>query len=1368
MKVRVGIILLVSLMCAGAYGQQKRHFLHAEFKNVVVDDTWIIVKYKPQTTPGAALKDRALAIKSATSSRSTLLDGMMKIRLLDGQDPIALCNELMKDPAIEYAEPILRDYPLYEPSDQLTSSQYYLTNIKAYEAWDITRGDDDITVAIIDTGLDLDHEDLADNIWTNEADPIDGIDNDDNGYVDDYYGYDFADNDNDPEADQNTHGARVGGVAGARADNGIGIAGVGFNTKIAALKGFRSSDGLSNGLFDAILYAVENGIQVVNLSWGSIRPPLQSEQDIINYAVMEKNVVVVAAAGNDGNKPTAEEKFYPASYDNVLSVAGSDANDQKWSGSTYNYAVDLMAPASGILSTTSNNNYNSTGGFGTSFAAPMVAAAAALVMDQYPTLTARQIMERVRVTTDDVYDLTGNTSFEGKLGKGRLNILRAVSESNVKSLRAEVPVLATSNDQYAFFGDTVQVSFTLTNFLNKVNDPAIFISSPENEFTVSQGSFFPGSMNSMASRDISFEIILSEDLEPETTVGIRLDYSDGSYSDFQFLDITTSPDYVDFDNESVRMTIAGNGYLGLVALGNSELGSGFVYQSDTLMKYTGILLAKDDLTVADNIISDYNAFTRGSDFMDRKNYKLYHHQAADHFGYSEFTDEMNGLVIEQSNIAWNNDDFMIIRYRVINITADPISNLTFGVFSDWDLDNALENYAEFDLANEYLFARNSTGDMYAGTKVIGGGTSTYSALDMDTQNGNDADVTDILSDAAKYDFLVNQSLNNAGSNGNGNDVAAIHGLTIANLDPYADSYINVIYAAANSQSQLESAFSAAESKLDEFIQYPSVLETFYTCDGLAVELDPTEGTNYTFYEDPLGALLITSGDRFTPATISSDTSFYVRNMDSDFPSDIFEIRVLLQNEIADFELSVDTLYLDNATNIVQFTDLSQDAISWSWDFGQGTQATIQNPAIAFNQEGTYNITLMVENSQGCTDDVVKSLVVASRPTALAFEDFTVCPGGGITLSDPSASKLEAYSEANDDVPVIIGPSINIGPINQDTTVYVAARINGLLTGKVPVSISVHAIEADFMVVPDTLSENHQLRLIAMKDESATIQWTVDGSDLGTSDEIVIDAAIGSTTIVLELISQEGCTLEVEKTFNVSSSPTPVVGDVSGCEGESIVLKPGNGTYFGFYLDESLNDLISKGTQLVVEESSKIFVVNLDDGLPGTPVEVNTTFAHFEIAIDYTTAIVGKKHKVELSLVSSDAITTTSWYVDGNFQESTLSPIFFFDPTIVEVVAEATSAIGCTSYDTLQFDFTPPLAIESEDVIQIYPNPVRDKISILTQEQIQSIQLRDVAGRELGQLDHRNGIVDVSAYPPGLYLLRIESSVRVHDVKILIE
>ena len=220
------------------------------FRQIEVSDQWIIVKYAPQAEPSANAQP---LLRSSTAHTPSVLDGMVKVAITGDQNPIEVCNHFLKEPNVIYAEPVVKNYLLAVPSDPNTADQYYLDLIRAYDAWEVTKGDDDIAVAIIDSGLDLDHDELNDKLWFNELDTIDGVDNDGNGFVDDYFGYDFADDDNDPTADFDSHGTRVAGIAGASTNNGIGMAGVGYNTKIAAIKGFRSDDGIGVGLFDAIL-----------------------------------------------------------------------------------------------------------------------------------------------------------------------------------------------------------------------------------------------------------------------------------------------------------------------------------------------------------------------------------------------------------------------------------------------------------------------------------------------------------------------------------------------------------------------------------------------------------------------------------------------------------------------------------------------------------------------------------------------------------------------------------------------------------------------------------------------------------------------------------------------------------------------------------------------------------------------------------------------------------------------------------------------------------------------------------------------------------------------------------------------------------
>ncbi|GAB4237686.1 MAG: hypothetical protein Tsb0034_12940 [Ekhidna sp.] len=1358
------LIILALFVSLVVFGQKKQPLRSSDFSDVAIDEQWIVVKFKDHSK-AKKQGDRVMQDLKLPTQTPSILDGMVKVKLKKGEDPISKCNEFLKDDNVLYAEPVIHDKLLFSPTDPLIESQYYLDNIQAYDAWEITRGDDDIAIAIIDSGVDMDHEDLISNLWINEDDPIDGVDNDGNGYIDDYRGYDFADDDNNPESDQNDHGASVAGIAGATPDNGIGVAGIGFNTKVAALKGFRSADGLSMGLFDAILYAADNGIQVLNLSWGSIREPLQSEQDIIDYAVLEKDVVITAAAGNDGNKSTAEEKFYPASYNNVLSVAGSDVNDSRWSGSSYNYAVDIIAPAAGVASITGGNGYNTSGRFGTSFASPMVAATAALVKDQFPMLSAEQIMERIRVTTDDIYSVGGNASYDGKLGKGRLNVYRAVTETGVKSLRIEdYSVTGPHSDSY-FSGDTVTIQVSAKSYLNSLSDPSIYVSDPESDnFILETDAFFPGTIGTEETKQLTIDVILSEDLSPSSNVPVRFDFSDGQYNDFQFLELTTAPDWFDFGNDNLNLTVSGNGDLGPIDY-SEAMGAGLIYAGDTLLTYTGVLFATDPTNVSDNIIIDYTAPSRSNDFLGQKPFKLYHHPGADLYGYSEFSDPNNNLLIEQSAISWHDEDLLIIRYRVINNDPDLLSNLYFGVYADWDLDDPDQNTAQWDVDDEYLYVRNGAENLFAATKILGSGTALFSALDLANENGNTPDINGQLSDEIKYDFLVNQSHASAGVNGSGNDVASLHGVELIPLAGYDDTYIDVIYTAANSLAQLENNFAQAETLLSQFDSKPRVLETFFTCDGNVI-IDPTAGTNFDFYEDAQASILITSGESYTPPTLAQDTAFFVKNRDGDFSSDVFEVRVRLLNEIADFQMSTDTLYLDHpTTNVVTFTDTSLDAISWLWNFDQGTSSTIQHPTVVFSTPGSYEVKLSIENAQGCLDEITKTLVVADRPASPIFDDFLICPGENVMLSDPAASALKVFSTQVQTNAVLMNEVVTPGPFYKDTTIYVASVVGGFESTRTAVHITVCDFEADFQIITDTLEALHQLRLVAEAPETATLHWLVNDLSSGTAKEITLEATNGITYHIELEVAYDNCLVSVSESFKVSTSPTASASDQVGCPGEQVTLRPQNGTYFGFYEDESLTQLISKGAEFRTETSQRVYVVGLDDGLPGMPIEIDITFESFDVAIQFESSEVGNRNRVALTAESDTDIEKHRWYVNGEMVESSSSPTLYFANTESEVVLEATSKNGCIARDTLLLDFNPPLGIPDSQSF-FYPNPATDKIFF--QNKIKALKIFSLSGQMLIRRDEELQSVDLGALEHGVYLIQYEYPGKKRMQKLVLE
>jgi len=212
---------------------------------------------------------------------------------------------LLASGMLEYAEPRYRMQPHYIPNDEKLNQQYYLNTIHAFGAWDSCQGDTSVVIGIVDSGTDWDHEDLIANISYNYDDPVDGIDNDNDSWVDNFRGWDLGENDNNPQVapggGNSAHGVHICGLAAASVNNGVGIAGTGFRCRFLPVK---VADAAGNFVrpFEGIVYAADHGCKVINCSWGAPYTAGQFGLDIINYAVYNCGAVVVASARNRGNR----------------------------------------------------------------------------------------------------------------------------------------------------------------------------------------------------------------------------------------------------------------------------------------------------------------------------------------------------------------------------------------------------------------------------------------------------------------------------------------------------------------------------------------------------------------------------------------------------------------------------------------------------------------------------------------------------------------------------------------------------------------------------------------------------------------------------------------------------------------------------------------------------------------------------------------------------------------------------------------------------------------------------------------------------------------------------------------------------------
>ncbi len=331
------------------------------------------------------------------------------ITLDKGANPLEVLERLQEDPQVERAE-VNHPITLYAtPNDPDFSELWGLHNIgqtdgvidadiDATEAWDIQQGNESVLIAVIDTGVDYTHPDLAANIWVNPGEiPGNGIDDDENGFVDDVHGYDFFNDVGEPY-DDHGHGTHVSGTIAAVGNNGIGVTGVNWQARIMAVKIMDGDgridsgslgDGTEAGAAQAIIYAADNGARIMNNSWGATQLAGAIE-DAIAYAEAADSLFV-AAAGNYGTDNDAAPP-YPCSYDlpNIISVAATDHNDDLASFSCFGAnSVDIGAPGVNILSTTPNNTYSIFNG--TSMASPHVAGAAGLLLAQDNTLSAIEL-----------------------------------------------------------------------------------------------------------------------------------------------------------------------------------------------------------------------------------------------------------------------------------------------------------------------------------------------------------------------------------------------------------------------------------------------------------------------------------------------------------------------------------------------------------------------------------------------------------------------------------------------------------------------------------------------------------------------------------------------------------------------------------------------------------------------------------------------------------------------------------------------------------------------------------------------------------------------------------------------------------------
>ncbi len=526
MNYKTGLTIILSLLVSSLLFPQSTYFI--KYKDYVskpeIESKIQTQQYLPsgKSFSFSNLSPKVNYLAKGIAKQDEVLGRIIKITFnkpVDESSFVALQNE---DPSIEY----IQSSKIYKmdmtPNDSLVSQQWGLEKIKAFEAWDITEGADSVLLAIIDTGIDYLHPDLHNKIKLNPGEigtdsnghdkRSNGIDDDDNGFIDDYQGWDFTDRvgfpfdssggdyltwDNNP-MDEYGHGTYIAGIAAAETNNITGIAGTAPNIKILNLRAFDPGGyGEEDDVAAAILYAVQMGAKVINMSFGDNSFSFVL-RDVIRYAY-SKNIVLVGSAGNSGS----DEPHYPSGYSEVICVGNSTQEDYRATNSNYGSTLDLMAPGTQIFTTAMDNGYAFVSG--TSASSPFVSGASALILSRN-SFTNEEVKQILKSTSDDI----GTPGWDIYTGAGRLNLYNALNVGAPSIIKFENPT-----QDFSTFSDSIQITATVLSpyFVNYQLDYGYGL-NPDNWV-----SLIPDGRNQFVNKHI-YTLDISQ--LPDSVYGLRI------------------------------------------------------------------------------------------------------------------------------------------------------------------------------------------------------------------------------------------------------------------------------------------------------------------------------------------------------------------------------------------------------------------------------------------------------------------------------------------------------------------------------------------------------------------------------------------------------------------------------------------------------------------------------------------------------------------------------------------------------------------------------------------------------------------------------------------------------------------------------
>lgn len=689
---------------------------------------------------------RTLSKRNIRTDTDAVVDDLSRTFFVDYTSPVdpkMLSAKIAGISGVVYAEPRYIYHLLDEPNDPLFGSQGqdFFDYQNFVEAWAVTKSSIDVVIAIVDTGVFYEHPDLISKLWRNpesgrarEVSPalFEDVVNDSIGWNFWEGGNVFAGEEpiqnNKPIARWSNHGTHVAGIAAAQSNNEIGITGTGFNAsfmpvKIGSTRQF--PEDIPFGV-EGILYAAINEADIINVSFGGENHSKFGE-DVINTAT-ELGSLIVASAGNSGN----DTPFFPASYDNVLSVGSVDTpttieqvNISSFSSIGFN--IDVFATGNGILSTGFEYDVNedtwtvdpdSVGyifGSGTSMSAPVVSGLAALVKHQHPDWAPRRIAYQIRNTANPIMNESIN---DFRLGHGVIDAFSAVTTSMPGLEITEIKFLNEDGNNLNI-GEEGFAEVTVVNH-GEVVDPSVSITSLTDNISVSAGKNV-GSIETDQTITIELSLAIEEDYNLDENPILALEFADQSvnYDDFSIQEYENLL-YENVETGALTMSFPNDGTIGFRNAIEQNGGVGFITPDEENQLFEGGLMIHavlDDTTHVINQVRFQNSIVR--DFSPVQNITRHDPELSD-IEFSAIFNSSNHSNISDLNIkmetfAFEHEDLnqaVFVRYTITNSSTNNYNDVHVGLFNDWDIGEVVTNYVAYNETDSLQYVYDGQQDEY--------------------------------------------------------------------------------------------------------------------------------------------------------------------------------------------------------------------------------------------------------------------------------------------------------------------------------------------------------------------------------------------------------------------------------------------------------------------------------------------------------------------------------------------------------------------------------------------------------------------------------------------------------------------------------